>query len=357
MAIVGRLGIILVVVAQAVVVEKDLDPSELVVLPGHDLEEHYSSPLPHSYIDPSDLPANFRWDRVPITSTTDPKQTVRDQAPSSSSSQHSASRNPPVQRPSTLSYITKSLNQHLPQWCGSCWAHGALSSLADRIKIDRLLHSSPRDHELLSLSSSSSYRMNDSVVDDIHLSIQFVLNCGSDVAGSCHGGTASGTYQFIFQTGFVPYDTCQPYLACSKESTLGICPHVDTSCPSKDSIPSGKNVCRTCSMVLVPNPKNPFSQVCREIDIFPNASIQEFGVIKPDNNNTVDMVHAMQAEIFARGPIAASINGRELHTYHGGIYTNGTASRQTTHVVSIIGWETSPTTGKVAWICRNSWGT
>ena len=70
------------------------------------------------------------------------------------------------------------------QDCGSCWAHAALSSLADRIKIARNAQG-----------------------DDINLSIQYVLNCGASIAGSCHGGTHTGTYQFIQEKGAIPYDT------------------------------------------------------------------------------------------------------------------------------------------------------
>ena len=38
---------------------------------------------------------------------------------------------------------------------------------------------------------------------------------------------------------FITLDTCQPYLACSNESTEGFCPHVDTTC-------SAINTCKTC---------------------------------------------------------------------------------------------------------------
>jgi len=51
-------------------------------------------------------------------------------------------------------------NQHIPTYCGSCWAHGAISSLEDRIKIVRKAAS-----------------------PDIKLSIQMILNCGTKIAG------------------------------------------------------------------------------------------------------------------------------------------------------------------------------
>lgn len=35
------------------------------------------------------------------------------------------------------SFVTRNLNQHIPKYCGSCWAHAAVSSLGDRIKILR----------------------------------------------------------------------------------------------------------------------------------------------------------------------------------------------------------------------------
>ena len=120
------------------------------------------------------------------------------------------------------SYITKTLNQHIPQYCGSCWAHGALSAFADRIKIARNAQGA-----------------------DIDLSIQFILNCGKNTAGSCYGGSHHGAYKFIQGYGSVPYDTCQPYLACSSNSREGFCGNIKdyTTCEQM-------NICKTCSSFL-----------------------------------------------------------------------------------------------------------
>ncbi|KAL7558261.1 hypothetical protein ACA910_009931 [Epithemia clementina (nom. ined.)] len=328
--------------ALAIDSESDSDPSnELIYLQGHTIDNHVKLPLPHTYILKQDLPASFNWGNV-----------------------------------DGISYLTRSLNQHLPHYCGSCWAHGALSSLADRIKIARTT-ARQNNHDSRSRNDEKKDNNNEpnmAVVDDINLSIQFVLNCGSDIAGSCLGGSHSGVYQLIHEMGFVPYATCQPYLACSSDSPHGFCPHINTTC-------TNYNICRTCDLIVVPS-LHPLKIVCAEIGIFPNASIAEFGTIRhkkannrsndndddDDNNNSddydEDVVFRIKAEILARGPVATEVNGKDLHTHHGGIYTNATASKTTTHIVSIVGWGTTSEDGNdddknhalEYWICRNSWG-
>jgi cathepsin X len=170
------------------------------------------------------------------------------------------------------------------------------------------------------------------------------------VAGSCLGGSASGAYQFIHETGYIPYDTCQPYLACSQDSNLGFCPYTNTSC-------SAFTTCRTCTMKLVPS-LHPFGELCREIDHFPNATVAEYGTItlNEEHGVAINVMNKVKAEIFSRGPVAAAINGAALHHYRGGIIDDINASKNVTHAVSIIGWDVDTNDGSTHYIVRNSWG-
>lgn len=62
------------------------------------------------------------------------------------------------------------------------------------------------------------------------------------------------------------------------------------------------------------------------------------------------------AEIYARGPVAATINAEPIVGYRGGIFTDDSYSDMTNHIVSIVGWGMDEETGKKHWIVRNSWG-
>ena len=64
------------------------------------------------------------------------------------------------------------------------------------------------------------------------------------------------------------------------------------------------------------------------------------------------------AEIYKYGPVAVTANAIPLETYTRGVFDNTTYSKDTDHIVSIVGWEYDPdsTTHKCHWIVRNSWG-
>lgn len=91
---------------------------------------------------------------------------------------------------------------------------------------------------------------------------------------------------------------------------------------------------------------------CAKIEMFPNATIAEYGLIDADEN----VVTKIMTEVFVRGPVAATINASPIVGYKGGVFSDDTNSQQTNHIVSIVGWEMDKATGKKAWIVRNSWG-
>lgn len=211
-----------------------------------------------------------------------------------------------------------------------------MTSLADRIKIAR-----------------------NATGTDISLSVQFLLNCGSRSHLSCHGGSAIRAYQFIYDYGYVPYDTCLPYIACSSDSTIGFCPQVDTTC-------NPINICRTCI-----NPTK--GGTCSAISEIPNATIAQYG-----NYNEKELF-AIMSEVYLRGPVKASVNAGPLQNYTGGILLDSPSNRNTTHNhgkcrakmsmevhtcqltatltgVSIVGWGYEESLDVQYWIIRSSWG-
>jgi len=228
--------------------------------PGHTMKEYVTSPQPYEYVDMSALPTEVDWRNV-----------------------------------NGVSYVTKELNQHIPIYCGSCWAHGAMSSLADRIKIIRK-----------------------AAWPDYNVAIQYILNCGTSVAGSCHGGSATGAFQFA-KTNGIPLDTCLQYEA------------IDAAC-------SAINTCRNCK-----SPASPSN--CWAVTNFTRIFVDQYA--------SVSGVDKIMAEVATRGPVAAGIDSDPLHNYTGGII-NTTSAGSINHIVSIVGYGTQGNTD--FWIVRNSWG-
>ena len=175
-----------------------------------------------------------------------------------------------------------------------------MSSLADRIKIARK-----------------------GAFPDTTLAIQTILNCGQQIAGTCHGGTATGAFQFV-QEHTIPDSTCQQYKAVDQECTP-------------------ENICRNC---------NPWgSSNCFAVTEYPWYNITEYG--------KVTTAPHMAAEIVARGPIACGIDAGPLETYKSGILKCPTNATTIDHIISLAGYGEEMVDGVLEkyWIGRNSWGT
>jgi cathepsin X len=100
------------------------------------MTEHVTSPRPHEYLDVKALPDTWDWRNINNTN-----------------------------------WLSWSRNQHIPTYCGSCWAHGTTSSIADRINIVR-----------------------NRTWPDMTLSVQTIINC--QAGGSCNGGNPGGVYAY-----------------------------------------------------------------------------------------------------------------------------------------------------------------
>jgi cathepsin X len=70
-------------------------------------------------------------------------------------------------------FLTVQRNQHIPVYCGSCWAFASSSALSDRIKIKR-----------------------NAQWPDINLSPQVLISCETPDDG-CDGGDAKNAYEWI----------------------------------------------------------------------------------------------------------------------------------------------------------------
>ena len=198
-------------------------------------------------------------------------------------------------------YLSWVVNQHIPQYCGSCWAQSASSAMADRINI-----------------------MNGNGFPRTALAVQVLINCNA--GGSCEGGSMGGPYAFAKKHG-IPDMGCQVYEAAD---------------PKKQEC-SAMQVCKNCHWGAN------FTQICEPVTNYPKWYAIQYGAVTGADD--------MKKELLSRGPISCQMMVTDkFEKYTGGIYSERSLFVAPNHAISVTGWGKDQKTGTEYWIVRNSWG-
>ena len=199
-------------------------------------------------------------------------------------------------------YTTWTRNQHIPFYCGACWAMSATSALSDRIMI----------------------HYNNSF-PEWNLSPQVLLNCEREDK-ACGGGYPSHAYEYTRMFG-LPSETCMPYQATGWYYNKNTCDDMD--------------ICRNCN-----SSGSCWAQFPHQLWF-----VREHGIV----HGEYGMLQALQD-----GPITCGMQvTQQFEAQVGtcGVYTDAcTDCVLQDHDISIVGYGTDEASSTDYWIIRNSWG-
>jgi len=212
-----------------------------------------------------------------------------------------------------VNYLIPMRNQHIPVYCGSCWAFSSTNVLSDRWNVRFMGTGSPPP--------------------DLILSPQNVLSCGNDAVGcgTCQGGDDATVFVYAEQHG-IPHESCSNYMAR------------DTTCSATAPIENdNRPQCYNCDE----------EAKCYSIREYHRLFVRQGSI------GTLSGGTAMKAEIKANGPISCGIQAtpRMEHQYTTGVFSEPPSETDSriNHVVEVYGWGLD-NKGNEYWHVRNSWG-
>ena len=204
-------------------------------------------------------------------------------------------------------FLSWNKNQHIPVYCGSCWAQGSTSALADRFNI----------------------LLKDQNPTPVALDAQVMVNCRA--GGSCEGGNPGGVYEYAHKSG-IPDSSCEQYVAVDLDKSR--CAPID--------------VCRDCTW-----PPCPAGQTCLD-----KCTAVDYRHYYASHYYSLSGASKMKAELYKNGPISCGIEVTDkFEAYTGGIHSEWKLFPMINHEISVVGWGKDAATGQEYWIGRNSWGT
>ena len=203
-----------------------------------------------------------------------------------------------------MNYLTWVKNQHIPTYCGSCWAQAATSVLSDRLNIENIRKGKTFPRHVLS--------------------VQAAINCA--LGGTCMGGDSGMLWQRT-KTWKIPTETCRVYE--SHNPTTFSC--------------EGESRCYNAN-----------KDSSWAIDKYNGLNVVEWKKLRGENQIK---------EALMDGPVACGFEVTDdFEKYKADssktiIYEEYKDFFQINHAISIVGWGIDPEDSqKEYWIVRNSWG-
>ena len=202
--------------------------------------------------------------------------------------------------------------------CGSCWAFGAVESLADRICI-----------------AGNNTRT-------ITLSAQSLIDCDT-VDHGCNGGYLDLAWKGLVSRGALD-ESCDPYTHCAYP------PLANCSKPSRGGLGVAEHI-------SAPSPPRCPNRCAGDGNGSPqplkwHKAASAYAVAEPGD------VSAMQRELMTRGPFeVAFFVYSDFYHYRGGVYRKSPKAQGPLggHAVKLVGWGEEAGGGGPYWVIANSW--